>query len=51
LIPGAVLAMLSKFKNGGENAKVFGDESIRALAQHIAKRYEIRIARLQRRGL
>jgi len=38
--PGAVLAMLSKFKNGGENAKIFGDENIRALAQHIAKRYE-----------
>ena len=38
--PGAVLAVLSKFKNGGENAKVFGDESVRALAQHIAKRYE-----------
>jgi superfamily I DNA/RNA helicase len=38
--PGAVLAVLSKFKNGGENAKVFADESIRALAQHIAKRYE-----------
>jgi superfamily I DNA/RNA helicase len=38
--PGALLAMLSKFKNGGENAKVFGDESVRALAQHIAKRYE-----------
>jgi superfamily I DNA/RNA helicase len=38
--PGAVLAMLSKFKNGGENAKMFGDESVRALAQHIAKRYE-----------
>src|ERR1017187_2079281 len=38
--PGAVLAMLSKFKNGGENAKIFGDENVRALAQHIAKRYE-----------
>ena len=38
--PGAVLAMLSKFKNGGENSKVFGDPSIRALAEHIAKRYE-----------
>ena len=38
--PGAVLAMLSKFKNGGENSAVFGDPSIRALAQHIAKRYE-----------
>jgi superfamily I DNA/RNA helicase len=38
--PGAVLAMLSKFKNGGENSKIFGDESVRALAEHIAKRYE-----------
>jgi len=38
--PGAVLAMLSKFKNGGENSKVFGDENIRALAEHISKRYE-----------
>ena len=38
--PGAVLGMLSKFKNGGENADAFGDPSIRALAQHIAKRYE-----------
>jgi DNA helicase II / ATP-dependent DNA helicase PcrA len=38
--PGAVLAMLSKFKNGGENSKVFGDENIRALSEHIAKRYE-----------
>jgi superfamily I DNA/RNA helicase len=38
--PGAVLAMLGKFKNGGENSKIFGDESVRALAQHIAKRYE-----------
>jgi superfamily I DNA/RNA helicase len=37
---GAVLAMLSKFKNGGENAKIFGDESVRALTQHISKRYE-----------
>ncbi len=38
--PGAVLGMLSKFKNGGENSATFGDPSIRALAQHIAKRYE-----------
>jgi superfamily I DNA/RNA helicase len=38
--PGAVLAMLSKFKNGGENSAVFGDPSVRALAQHIAKCYE-----------
>jgi DNA helicase II / ATP-dependent DNA helicase PcrA len=38
--PGAVLAMLSKFKNGGARAAVFGDPSVRALAEHVAKRYE-----------
>ncbi len=38
--PGAVLAMLSKFKNGGENAASLGDPSVRALAQHVAKRYD-----------
>ena len=38
--PAAVLAMLSRFKNGGERAAVFADESIRALAQHIRTRYE-----------
>jgi len=38
--PGAVLAMLSKFKNGGERAKIFGDPSIHALAEHVRKRYE-----------
>src|ERR1700733_13892551 len=38
--PGAVLGMLSKFKNGGERSAVFGDPSVRALAEHVAKRYE-----------
>src|ERR1700722_19066683 len=38
--PGAVLSLLSKFKNGGENAAAFADESVRALAQHIRTRYE-----------
>ncbi len=38
--PAAVLALLSRFKNGGERAAVFGDESVRALAQHIRSRYE-----------
>lgn len=38
--PAAVLAMLSKFKNGGERAAVFADESVRALAEHVRKRYE-----------
>lgn len=37
---GAVLGMLSKFKNGGERAAVFGDPGIRALAEHVAQRYE-----------
>ena len=38
--PGAILALLSKFKNGGESSGVFVDPSVRALAVHIAKRYE-----------
>ncbi len=36
----AVLAMLSKFRNSGPNSPVFGDESVRALAEHVSKRYE-----------
>src|SRR5688572_26838979 len=38
--PSAVLALLSRFKNGGERAAVFGDPSVRALAEHVRKRYE-----------
>ncbi len=38
--PAAVLALLSRFKNGGERATVFADDSVRALAEHIRKRYE-----------
>jgi len=38
--PAAVLNLLSRFKNGGENSAVFADESVRALAQHIRSRYE-----------
>lgn len=38
--PGAVLSLLSRFKNGGERAAVFGDEAVRALAQHVRSRYE-----------
>src|ERR1039457_5160252 len=38
--PAAILALLSRFKNGGERAAVFADESVRALAQHIRSRYE-----------
>ncbi len=38
--PGAILALLSKFKNGGEASAAFADPSVRALAQHIRTRYE-----------
>ena len=38
--PAVVLAMLSRFKNGGERAKAFGDPSVHALAEHVSKRYE-----------
>ncbi len=38
--PGAVLAMLSKFKNGGERAKAFNDPNVSALAEHVRKKYE-----------
>jgi superfamily I DNA/RNA helicase len=38
--PGELLALLSRFKNGGERAAVFADESLRAMAEHIRSRYE-----------
>src|SRR5258706_11800425 len=38
--PGAILGLLSKFKNGGERAAVFADPSLRAMAEHIRSRYE-----------
>ncbi len=38
--PHAVLAMLSKFKNGGEKAKAFSEPAVAALAEHVRKRYE-----------
>ncbi len=38
--PFAILALLSKFKNGGESSAAFADPSVRALAEHIRKRYE-----------
>jgi superfamily I DNA/RNA helicase len=38
--PGAILALLSKFKNGGEASAAFADPSVRALAEHIRMRYE-----------
>src|SRR5450755_4590417 len=38
--PSAILSLLSRYKNGGERATVFADESVKALAEHIRKRYE-----------
>lgn len=38
--PGAVLAMLSRFKNGGSAAAAFNEASVAALAEHVRKRYE-----------
>ena len=38
--PGAILALLSRFRNGGERAAAFGDPSVRAMAEHIRSRYE-----------
>jgi DNA helicase II / ATP-dependent DNA helicase PcrA len=38
--PFAILALLSKFKNGGEASAAFADPSVRALAEHIRTRYE-----------
>src|SRR5436190_462216 len=38
--PAAILAMLSKFRNGGERATAFANESVRAMAQHVQNHYE-----------
>ena len=38
--PAAILSLLSRFKNGGERAAIFAEESARAMAEHIRSRYE-----------
>jgi len=38
--PAAILSLLSRYKNGGERSAAFADESVRAMAEHIRKRYE-----------
>jgi superfamily I DNA/RNA helicase len=38
--PAAILGLLSRFRNGGEGAAAFADESARAMAEHIRSRYE-----------
>jgi superfamily I DNA/RNA helicase len=37
---GAVLSMLSRFKNGGERAAIFSEPNVAALAQHVRLKYE-----------
>ena len=38
--PAAILSLLSRFRNGGERARVYAEESVRAMAEHIQTRYE-----------
>ena len=38
--PYAVLALLSRYRNGGERAAVFADPNAAALAQHVCARYQ-----------
>jgi len=38
--PKAILSLISRFKNGGSQAAAFGEPSVRAMAEHVLKRYE-----------
>ena len=38
--PAAILSLLSRFRNGGERAQAYAEESTRAMAEHIKVRYE-----------
>jgi superfamily I DNA/RNA helicase len=38
--PAAVLALLSRYRNGGERAAVFADPNAAALAQHVCAKYQ-----------
>ncbi len=38
--PGAVLSLLSRFKNAGENSAAFAEPNVRALAEHVRSHYE-----------
>jgi superfamily I DNA/RNA helicase len=38
--PGEVLSLLSRYKNGGSRAAVFGDPNVAALAEHVSARYQ-----------
>jgi DNA helicase II / ATP-dependent DNA helicase PcrA len=38
--PGVILSLISRFRNGGTRADAFVDPNVRALAEHVTKRYE-----------
>ena len=38
--PKAILSLIGRFKNAGSKASAFDDPSVRALAEHVLKRYE-----------
>lgn len=38
--PAAILALLSRYKNGGTNAGAFADPSVAAMAEHVRRHYE-----------
>ena len=38
--PKAILGLISRFKNGGARAEAFAEPSVRAMAEHVLRRYE-----------
>ncbi len=38
--PKAILSLLSRFKNGGSGAAAFAEPNVRALAEHVRRKYE-----------
>src|SRR5262249_54487074 len=38
--PAVILSLLSRFKNSGSTSAAFADENVRALAEHVRKRYD-----------
>jgi DNA helicase II / ATP-dependent DNA helicase PcrA len=38
--PGAILGLLSRYKNGGTQSTAFADASVKAMAEHIKTRYD-----------
>ena len=38
--PKAILSLIGRFKNGGSKASAFAEPSVRAMAEHVLKRYE-----------